>query len=145
MNNIEFIKESMPRKHKVRRHLGRGENYMKGQIRTNKETLYIEDDEWVLMKDCYLRNQVGGTKKIAKGANKSVVAWIECSSFDVFKLTPLEDLGGLRLRRIYFNPRVSIHWHRKNPLGLPSTAENLDGQVFQHMVYHRGEVYEVIK
>ena len=77
--------------YKIRFHLGRGDNFMKWQVKTlvngdptNYSVQYFEPEQYQLaMFDAKLRVQLGTSKKIHEGACKTVCAWVECENLQI--------------------------------------------------------------
>lgn len=96
-------------KYKVRFHLGLGENHMKWQVSSGSEvTYYKPEDVSLRMIGATLKNQKSGANKIFEGANKTVVAWVECDSVEV--LPP----RSFNASPIFYNPRVAPFWRDEN-------------------------------
>lgn len=123
--------------YKVRFNLGRGENYKKWKIvKTNDNSYQIFDPEKgsLIMKNCELKNNKNGAKKIFKGKNKFVVAWILCESFEF-----VEDMDfGLeydpcRDPEVSYNPRCQPNWD--------CFGQNFDGYKEEEMYTILNKVY----
>ena len=101
--------------YKIRFHLGRGENFMKWQVKTlvsdgSDLIQYFEPNEYQLaMFDAKLKVQLGTSKKIHDGACKTVCAWVECDELQVLGqsdlIKPCENDFYVR-----FNPRHNPNW-----------------------------------
>jgi hypothetical protein len=94
--------------YKVRFHLGRGENYMKWQITSpcgNKTYLDPEINN-LEMVNCKLKNKKSVAKKIFKGENKTVCAWIECEKIHIWPDSLKCDLH----KNINYNPKNKPYW-----------------------------------
>jgi predicted ATPase len=101
--------------YKIRFHLGRGENFMKWQVKTlvsdgSDLIQYFEPNEYQLaMFDAKLKVQLGTSKKIHDGACKTVCAWVECKELQVLGtadlVKPCENDYYVR-----FNPRNNPNW-----------------------------------
>ena len=103
--------------YKIRFHLGRGENFMKWQVKY-LGTEYGGDDEvqyvdpakrQIAMFNAKLKVQLGTSKKIHEGACKTVCAWIQCDEVQVLGqpdlIKPAENDFYVR-----FNPRHNPNW-----------------------------------
>jgi len=91
---------------KVRFHLGRGENYMKWQIKTldGSDVEYYDPDLMSLtLKNCTLKNNRKVAREIHEGSNKTVCAWILCEKV-------LFESGDAAGKEIKYNPRRSPFW-----------------------------------
>lgn len=97
--------------YKIRFHLGRGDNFMKWQVKhPNNFVEYFRPEERQLaMFNAKLRVQPSAAKKIHEGACKTVCAWIECEEFQVLGQADLvkKNLGDFSIR---FNPHVNPNW-----------------------------------
>lgn len=96
--------------YKIRFHLGRGENFMKWQVKNSEGITYYEPEKFqIAMFNAKLKVQLGTSTKIHDGACKTVCAWVESEKIqvlgapDVFK--PSEN--DLHVR---FNPRINPNW-----------------------------------
>lgn len=96
-------------RYRVRFHLGRGENFMKWQIKDTetKEVVYAcPQTESLKLLGCKLRNRKRTAMKIFEGDDKTVCAWIECDIYEInLKETPLD-----RIVELNYNPRRCVHW-----------------------------------
>ena len=98
----------------VRRHLGRGKNYMHYQIRGHvtdaKQGDVVEyvnpDTHSIVFKGCHLHNKLNQSRKILDGASKAPCAWLIAESYEVVDKKQI-DADDVQLR---FNPRESEHW-----------------------------------
>ena len=105
--------------YKVRFHLGKGEHFMHWQVHNLIEDTiqYVDPQQHgLLMFGCKLRNQKGGAQKIHDGANKSVVAWIDCEYVNLNALrinTNKTDYEHLR-----YNPRIAPNWTSSEQIGI---------------------------
>lgn len=90
---------------KVRFHLGRGENYMRWQVKDQNGVVSYYDPESVKLslEQCTLKNNKKLAREIHEGANKTVCAWILCEK--VFFES--DDAEG---KEIMYNPRKSPYW-----------------------------------
>jgi len=104
----QTITKNTTQMNKIRFHLGRGKNYMKWQIKTDKGVSYVSPEEsQIVMFNAKLVNQLGTAKKIYDGANKTVCAWIECEDFAV---TERVTYAGNDFMPLFFNPRKNYNW-----------------------------------
>jgi len=112
--------------YKVRFHLGRGENFMKWQIKevakqtptptypksdnNDKETTeYFDPDEVsIAMFGCTLRIHPKTAQGIHDGKNKTVCGWVECEHVQIAfgKKIPITMFDW----RVRFNPKANPHW-----------------------------------
>jgi hypothetical protein len=98
----------------IRRHLGRGKNYMHYQIRgyitDSKQGEVIEyinpDTHSIIFSGCRLHNKVNQSQKILDGASKAPCAWLIAESYRVIDKKTIEN-SDIHLR---FNPRISSNW-----------------------------------
>jgi len=103
--------------YKIRFHLGRGDNFMKWQVKTlvngdptNYSVQYFEPEEYQLaMFDAKLRVQLGTSKKIHEGACKTVCAWVECENLQILGTADWvkPNVSDFYVR---FNPRHNPNW-----------------------------------
>jgi len=96
-------------RYRVRFHLGRGENFMKWQIKDTetKEVVYAcPQQESLKLLECKLRNRKNTAIKIFKGDDKTVCAWIECNSYEIKK----EETPLVTMFELNYNPRRCVHW-----------------------------------
>ena len=101
--------------YKIRFHLGRGDNFMKWQVKTlvsdgTDIVQYFEPQKYQLaMFDAKLKVQLGTSKKIHEGACKTVCAWVECEELQILGtadlIKPAENDFYVR-----FNPRHNPNW-----------------------------------
>ena len=104
--------------YKIRFHLGRGDDFMKWQVKTlvsdgTDIVQYFEPEKYQLaMFDAKLKVQLGTSKKIHEGACKTVCAWVECDMVDVhYKKDPaFSEVDTKNLRKYKYNPKKNIHW-----------------------------------
>jgi hypothetical protein len=135
---------------RVRYHLGRGENYMKWQIKYFNEdklplnTYYKEPEEWdLVMYDCELVNHRNLAQKICNGANKTVCAWIECKSIEYHERDYdientdrnfFEELTDDEL--IHYNPEKRPFWYNKGY----SDSGNIDGTIIAKLITRERQI-----
>lgn len=98
--------------YKIRFHLGRGDNFMKWQVKSvdgNVVEYYRPEKEQIAMFNAKLKVQLGTSTKIHEGACKTVCAWIEC---DDFQLLGDPDFVKPNVNDFYvrFNPRHNPNW-----------------------------------
>ena len=98
--------------YKVRFHLGRGDNFMKWQVKSadgNVVEYHEPEKRQIAMFNAKLKVQLGTSTKIHEGACKTVCAWIECDDFQVIGQPDL-----IKANRqdyyIRFNPRFNPNW-----------------------------------
>jgi predicted ATPase len=101
--------------YKIRFHLGRGDDFMKWQVKTlvsdgSYVVQYFEPEKYQLaMFDAKLKVQLGTSKKIHEGACKTVCAWVECKELQILGtadlVKPCENDFYVR-----FNPRNNPNW-----------------------------------
>lgn len=95
--------------YKIRFHLGRGENFMKWQVKHQNVTAYHDPESYQLaMFNAKLRVQLGTSKKIHDGACKTVCAWIECDEYQVLSKSKMKPNATDFYVR--FNPRHNPNW-----------------------------------
>lgn len=127
--------------YKVRFHLASGPNFMHWQVKS-KETenvLFFNPEKYRLyMHDCKLINQPSTAKKIYQGMNKSVCAWIECSSFGIVHERDWNDCQKpyyvQRKFQLNYNPRIVPYWHNCD-------FENIDKKVYKELATIKNKVY----
>ena len=98
----------------IRRHLGKGANFMHFQIRghvtDSKQGDIVEyvnpDTHSIVFNGCRLHNKVNQSNKILSGANKAPCAWLIAESYEVVAKQSV-DSDDVHLR---FNPRISANW-----------------------------------
>lgn len=103
---------------KVRFHLGKGENYMKWQVKNllTNETMYFNPEKTsIRMYDCKLGNKPSVSTQIFKGANKTVCAWVWCKGW--LPTNPETRVG----KQYRYNPRVNPHWHSSDEFNLDNS------------------------
>ena len=98
--------------YKIRFHLGRGDNFMKWQVKSidgNVVEYYRPEKEQIAMFNAKLKVQLGTSTKIHEGACKTVCAWIEC---DDFQLLGDPEFVKPNVNDFYvrFNPRHNPNW-----------------------------------
>ena len=102
--------------YKIRFHLGRGDNFMKWQVKTivsdgyDDIVQYFEPEKYQLaMFDAKLRVQLGASKKIHEGACKTVCAWVECENLQILGTADWvkPNVSDFYVR---FNPRHNPNW-----------------------------------
>jgi hypothetical protein len=120
---------------KVRFHLAAGEHFMHWQV-TNKatgEVTYYDPAVTSLeLFNATLRNQSGTARKIHQGANKSVCAWIDCTSVLVVRANREivqaceEALNKLGSPCVRYNPKVAPNW-------IDDAGNNIDRAKFSQL------------
>lgn len=115
---------------KVRFHLGRGENYMKWQLKGRDGTTVYLDPQAVRLKlkNCTLKNNKRLAREIHEGANKTVCAWIMCEEAEITQEKP-------EGTEIGYNPR-------KNPFWTDGTND-LDNKKYGQIVSDGRRLYAV--
>lgn len=121
----------------IRRHLGRGANFMHYQIRGHvtdaKQGDVVEyvnpDTHSIVFNGCRLHNKVNQTTKILNGASKAPCAWLIAESYQVVEKQSI-DSDDVHLR---FNPRVSAHWELDGMI--------VDGEQFDLVVMKEAKLY----
>jgi hypothetical protein len=99
----------------VRFHLGRGNNYMKWQVRIKQgartvDIYYYDPAEYQLeMRGCKLINKLNKAKKVHKAGVKDVAGWVRCEEVRPIKNIPVDDL-----EKLYYNPIRDPHWRRES-------------------------------
>lgn len=101
--------------YKIRFHLGRGDDFMKWQVRTlvsdgSDLVQYFEPEKYQLaMFNAKLKVQLGTSKKIHEGACKTVCAWVECEQLQILGSADFvkPNVSDFYVR---FNPRVNANW-----------------------------------
>ncbi len=120
---------------RVRFHFGAGEHFQHWQVtntHTKSVTYYDPKTTSLELFNATLRNQPGTARKIHQGANKSVCAWIDCTSVLVVRAgsevvqaceTTLDMLGSPCVR---YNPKVAPNW-------VDDAGNNIDGAEFSQL------------
>ncbi len=97
--------------YKIRFHLGRGDNFMKWQVKSPDGTVeyYRPEKRQLAMFNAKLKVQLGTSKKIHEGACKTVCAWVECDEIQVLGQADLikPSYSDFYVR---FNPRHNPNW-----------------------------------
>lgn len=120
---------------KVRFHLAKGKNYQQWQVRDGDEVSYFNPEEVSLvLEDTKLVNHSKGATKIWDGANKSVVAWIECRAYGVH---PYGAQNSRETEELYFNPRQVPYW-------ISQDGENIDNREDEALYTIGRKVYSQI-
>lgn len=115
-------------KTKVRFNLGRGKNFMKWKIESEKGIVYLEPSEVnLVMTNASLRNRKKTAQGIKNGANKSVCSWILC---DEVTFTTEKHEG----EQIRYNPRV-------NPFWMNADGDNIDGTTYEVLFTNNRNIY----
>jgi len=136
-------------KYKLRYHLGKGENYMKWQVRgIDTDELYYFTPEDVLLDvdNAVLKNNKKTALKIKDGENKTVCSWIECESIMAYNTDA--DLMGDELNTLTqkhywaeetlsYNPRKLPHWVDEN-------NNDVDGNHYDNIIIE-GRIIKIIK
>ena len=122
----------------VRRHLGKGANFMHYQIRGHvtdaKQGDIVEyvnpKTHSIVFKGCHLHNKFNQSAKILGGASKAPCAWLIAESYDVVAKQSI-DKDDVHLR---FNPRISANWELVG-LGIA------DDMTFDQVVMKEAKLY----
>ena len=95
--------------YKIRFHLGRGENFMKWQVKAPGYVQYVDPVEHqIAMFNAKLKVQLGTSKKIHEGACKTVCAWVQCEEFQIIRNDKIKpNINDFYVR---FNPRRNPNW-----------------------------------
>ena len=95
--------------YKIRFHLGRGENFMKWQVKAPGYVQYVDPAEHqIAMFNAKLKVQLGTSKKIHEGACKTVCAWVQCEEFQIMRNDTIKpNINDFYVR---FNPRHNPNW-----------------------------------
>jgi len=97
--------------YKIRFHLGRGDNFMKWQVKHPDGTVeyHRPEERQLAMFNAKLKVQLGTSKKIHEGACKTVCAWVECDELQVLGKPDLIKPGHNDFY-VRFNPRHNPNW-----------------------------------
>ena len=95
--------------YKIRFHLGRGENFMKWQVKAPGYVQYVDPAEHqIAMFNAKLKVQLCTSKKIHEGACKTVCAWVQCEEFQIIRNDKIKpNINDFYVR---FNPRRNPNW-----------------------------------
>ena len=97
--------------YKIRFHLGRGDNFMKWQVKHPDGTVeyFRPEQRQLAMFNAKLKVQLGTSTKIHEGACKTVCAWVECEDLQVLGQADLvkPNVSDFYVR---FNPRHNPNW-----------------------------------
>lgn len=117
---------------KVRFNLGRGDRYMKWQIKDGKSVKHFDPkDVTLVMHGAKLVNHPTTAQKIFDGANKTVCAWVECESIEIFdKGSSMRVIENLQ---VSYNPRVAPNWKFK--------GQNVDKATFSTIISRGNKLY----
>jgi hypothetical protein len=126
---------------KVRFHLGRGDNYLKWQVKVKtkegEHAGYYEPDECCLsMYKCRLTNQKTAAQRINKGENKTVCAWVKCNGISVF--IPSKIIEEKEKKPIYYNPKVAPYWRDED-------GNNIDNEKYDNIISIGRQLYVINK
>jgi len=98
--------------HRIRRHLANGPHKGKWQIKDANGVRYVDPyTHSLIMFNCKLRNRPTTAQRINEGDDKTVCAWIDCSTYLIVQdLTPsgwdkLDDN-----EYYHYNPRIDPFW-----------------------------------
>ncbi len=110
-------------RYEVRFTLIRGQNYMTLQVKDKYKGSVINlppEEVQLRLTNCKLVNRANQARKIYEGANKQVVAWISCASYEVLtKPVPCTS-------PVLYNPRLAPNWRDLE-------GRNLDGQIYKQL------------
>ena len=95
---------------KVRFNLASGKNYKKWKIDygNNNVTYHSIDEVFLIMKNCFLKNNTKIANKIFNSANKNVCAFIICENIEIILKT--ESILEKNDLEVKYNPRVNPYW-----------------------------------
>lgn len=122
-------------KYRVRFNLGRGDNYMKWQIKdmgTNVRNHYEPNSVSLIMENCLLSNNKKTSEKIFNGSNKSVCAWVECDNVIISDTHEMPSDVCL----IRYNPRIKPNWIYDKDVN-----KDLDGHKFNKLITNGKNIY----
>lgn len=119
--------------YKIRFHLGKGENYLKWQIKTPEgDVLFFPPEEVNIgIVNGKLVNQKGTARKIYEGANKTVCAWIEAERIYILKPSHFGEKG----TEVSYNPRVYPAWMHE--------GNNVDGVVYKRLTTRGRKIFKL--
>lgn len=121
-------------KTKVRFNLGRGKNFMKWKIESDKGVVYLDPSEVnIVMTNASLRNRKKTAQGIKDGANKSVCSWILCDEVEVLR-NPNPYHATSTSEQIRYNPRV-------NPFWMNADGDNIDGTTYDILFTNNRNIY----
>lgn len=111
------------RGYKVRFNLGKGDRYMKWQVKDAYGNVeHFEPSEVTIhMAGAKLKNVAPTALKIHNGAHKSVCAWVECEEVVVTEVVDQKEFD----TEVSYNPRVQPFWI--------SEGEGVDNEVYGQM------------
>jgi len=131
-------------KYKMRYHLGRGKNYKKWQLKFMSpvgnfalSTDYKKPSEFTaLLHNCKLKSQEGTAKRIFKGDNKTVCAWIEFEDYtELVAYDSIVKRIASESSKLYsYNPRKHPHW-------VSQDNDNEDGAEVDTILVHKRTLY----
>lgn len=127
---------------KVRFNLGRGDNYMKWQVKgSNGNVVYYDPDNTVLfLMGARLTNSPTTAKRIYNGQHKVVCAWIEAENVNVYRKdeVPIEYYNAYKNpdNELRYNPRVAPNWQ-------DAQGNNVDNHSFPVVATIGKAVFEV--
>lgn len=99
--------------YKVRFHLGRGENFLRWQVRGPDGVRYYDPESCSLsLRGCVLKNRRSVAEKVKSSQRRDVCGHVACEAVEV-----LTDVVDKRGRMVHFDPKVAPHW----------TIEGLEG------------------
>lgn len=126
----------MKNKTKLRFNLGRGENYMKWQVKPKDgpPQFYDPGKHQILVHGATLKNQKWAARKIYRGANKTVCAWVECDHVSVIDNNTLPAMLGREI--LQYNPKVEPFWRNHH-------GQNIDDQHFARVFTDGRTIYAI--
>lgn len=97
--------------YKIRFNLGRGENYLKWQVKYNNSNVeyYSPEHYTLIMTKCILKNNRKTAEKIYLGKNKTVCAWINCQQLIIrydYQMPESKNYTFL----LSYNPKKKPYW-----------------------------------
>lgn len=123
---------------KVRFHLGKGENYMKWQVRSisTNDVEYVDPSNFCIeLSGCTLRNHPKTAVRIFSGDNKTVCAWIDCRDVKVCHNRWVDPEDNLFDDQLSYNPRVAPHWR-------DGSGSNVDNHQYDRIVSRGRELFQ---
>ena len=125
--------------YKIRFHLGRGDNFMKWQVRSTDGNVvqYYEPEKFqIAMFNATLKVQLGASNKIHEGACKTVCAWVQCEDFQVLGQSDLVKKGESDFY-VRFNPRVNPNW-------TDASANRINDENFNLLITEGRNIFAVV-
>lgn len=117
---------------KVRFHLGKGINYKKWQITSDKKVEYLDPETTNLkLINCKLKNKRNIAEKIFQGQHKTVCAWIECEKIEISSSTE-------KTYQIFYNPKIAPFWRDQE-------NNDLDDRQFEILCTQGNQVFSSLQ